>query len=634
MKFNTTKLRYLIHLLIFFIGCGFLACKESSTTNLVRPNILWITSEDNSPWLGCYGDTRATTPNLDRLASSGFVYTHAYANSPVCAPTRNTIITGVYANSSGNQNMRSHYKKSDQVKFFPEFLREAGYYCTNNSKEDYNIDPDQTKGIWNESSKDAHFKNRKEGQPFFAVFNCTITHESSLHQSIPSDQLRHRPEDVVLPPYHPDTEEMRHDWAQYYDKVEDMDKWVGQILLELQESGEAENTIVFYFSDHGGVLARSKRYVYETGSHVPFILHIPEKYTHLYPVSEPGSKVNRMISFVDLAPTLLSILGIAIPEYMQGQAFLGESKSLDPEYAFMFRDRMDERYDLSRAVRDKKYRYIRNYMPHRIYGQYLEYLWRAPSVVSWEAAYRDGKCDSIQGTFWNSKPTEELYDTENDPWEIRNLANDPAYEETLLRMRKANQNWMSEIKDTGFIPEAELSNRTAGIPAYDYMRTGKVDHSLILRAAETSISRTVTPEELRSFLQSDDAAIRYWGATGLLNKGEAAKPFLPDIRTASRDTSANVASVAAELLYRLGEKQAGRAALLVVLKSDNAMARNHALNVIDEVDDNSEELKQAVISMVKSQREMSRDYYDLRSARQLFRKWGVDTKQYGINMDW
>ncbi len=630
---NLRRLIYLLTLFIFF-GCGFMACKESSTTNLPPPNILWITSEDNSPWLGCYGDTRATTPNLDRLASSGFLYTHAYANSPICAPTRSTIITGVYANSSGNQNMRSYYKKSDRVKFFPEFLREAGYYCTNNSKEDYNIVPSQTQGIWNESSKDAHYKNRKEGQPFFAVFNCIITHESSLHQSIPSDRLRHRPEDVVLPPYHPDTEEMRHDWAQYYDKVEDMDKWVGQILLELQESGEAENTLVFYYSDHGGVLARSKRYVYETGTHVPFILHIPEKYKHLYPASEPGSKVNRLISFVDLAPTLLSILGITVPEYMQGQVFLGESKSPDPEYAFMFRDRMDERYDLSRAVRDKKYRYIRNYMPHRIYGQYLEYLWRAPSIGSWEEAYRAGKCDSIQGVFWNSKPIEELYDTENDPWEIRNLAKDPAYEETLIRLRKANQNWMSEIKDTGFIPEAELSNRTVGIPAYDYMRTGKVDHSLILHAAETSISGTVTPEELRSFLQSDDAAIRYWGATGLLNKGEAAKQFLPEIKIASRDSAANVASVAAELLYRLGEKQAGRAALLVVLKSGNAMARNHALNVIDEVNDSSKEIKEAVISMVQAQREMSRNYYDLRSARQLFIKWKVDMKQYGINMDW
>ncbi len=213
------------------------------------PNILWITSEDNSPLLGCYGDAFATTPNLDRLAGEGFLYTNAYANAPVCAPARNTIITGVHACSNGNEQMRSRYIKSETVRFFTEYLLSKGYYCTNNSKTDYNTSPVDLETIWDESGKDAHYRNRNEGQPFFAIFNIGTSHESSIHKSTPSDQLRHRPEDVTLPPYHPDTPEMRHDWAQYYDKVEDMDAQVGEFLRQLDEAGLAENTIVFYYGD-------------------------------------------------------------------------------------------------------------------------------------------------------------------------------------------------------------------------------------------------------------------------------------------------------------------------------------------------------------------------------------------------
>src|SRR5690606_9366836 len=278
-----------------------------------------------------------------------------------------------------------------------------GYYCTNSQKEDFNIKPEQTKDLWDELGKDAHYKNRPAGRPFFAIFNSTLTHESSLHKTTPDSLLRHRPEEVRLPPYHPDTPELRHDWAQFYDKIEEMDQWVGGILQELRESGEADNTIIFYYGDHGGVLARSKRYVYESGTRVPLIVYIPEKYKHLYPTDRPGSKIDRMVGFVDLVPTLLSITETPIPAYIQGNAFLGKQKTEDPAYVYMFRARMDERYDLSRAVRDKKYRYIRNYMPHRIYAQPIEYLFRAPSIRSWENACKAGNCNEIQNLFWNTK---------------------------------------------------------------------------------------------------------------------------------------------------------------------------------------------------------------------------------------
>jgi len=374
------------------------------------PNILWITSEDNSPLLGCYGDDFATTPHLDQLASEGFLYTHAYANTPVCAPARNTILTGVYACSSGNEQMRSTYLKSETVRFYTEFLQSKGYYCTNNVKTDYNTRPFDLKVMWDENSRKAHYKNRGKNEPFFAVFNLTVSHESSIHQSIPNEELRHKPEEVKLPPYHPDTPEMRHDWAQYYDKVEDMDAQAGALLKELEEAGLDESTIVFYYSDHGGVLGRSKRYLYETGTHVPLIIRIPEKYKHLYPENEPGSKVDRLVSFVDLAPTLLSLIGLEAPDYMQGHAFLGEYQKEEPAYIYMFRDRMDERYDLTRSIVDGTYRYTRYYNSNRIWMQQLEYLWRAPSMASWEREYLAGKCNDIQARFFQSKPVEELFD--------------------------------------------------------------------------------------------------------------------------------------------------------------------------------------------------------------------------------
>ncbi len=622
-------LRCGVPVLLLIPGLLSVSC-TGDRAELPPPNILWLTSEDNSPMLGCYGDTFATTPNLDALAARGFLYTHAYSNAPVCAPSRNTIITGVYANSGGHEHMRSFYRKSDDVRLYPEFLRKAGYYCTNNSKEDFNIDPTQTKDVWDALGREAHYKNRPSGKPFFAIFNATISHESSIHKSIPSEELRHKPEDVVLPPYHPDTEEFRHDWAQYYDKVEDMDTWVGTKLRELEELGEAENTIVFYYSDHGGILGRSKRFVYESGTHVPFIVHIPEKYKHLYPVKEPGSRVDRLISLVDLGPTLMSIIGESIPSFFQGQAFLGEQKSDDPEYVFMFRGRMDERYDMSRAVRDRRYRYIRNYMPHREYAQFIDYLWRAPSMRSWEAAFRAGECNDVQSIFWNSKPAEELYDTENDPWEVKNLATDPNYKEVLERMRKASRDWSLRIRDVGFLAEAEVIERVGEGAPYDYMRNADVDLAGLISAAETCSSPSDVAQ-IVEYLRSDDSGIRFWGATGLLVLGEKARPAMADLRKALYDSAPDVAVTAAEALYRLGDKAVARKSIYAILQSPNSFARTRAINTIDILDESTPEAKAAVISMVRGLSERSNQDYDWRAARSLLTKWKIDPKDVGID---
>ncbi len=622
-------------LLIFalLITFSFSSCKKQVPQEL--PNILWLVSEDNSPLLGCYGDAFATTPNLDKLASEGFLYTHAYANAPVCAPTRNTIITGVYACSNGNQHMRSYYPKSEIVKTYPEYLRQVGYYCTNNAKTDYNTNSIDPNKIWDESSKNAHYKNRSDGQPFFAVFNCGISHESSIHKFIPNEKLRHSPEAVPLPPYHPATSEMKHDWAQYYDKVEDMDLWIGDKLKELDELGLVENTIVFYYGDHGGVLARSKRYVYETGTRVPFIVRIPEKYKYLFPAKQPDSKIDRLVSFVDLLPTLLSISGIEIPEYLQGNAFLGKQKTADPEYAYMFRGRMDERYDMCRAVRDQKFRYIRNYMPYRIYGQRLEYLWRAPSIGSWEQAFENGECNETQSIFWNTKPVEELYDTENDPWEVNNLAGNSEYINVLERMRAANKEWVTRINDTGFIPEADRVERAGETAMYDYVRNGNIDLQGIMNAAEIgTLGKIENIDKLKSYLKSDESAIRYWGATGLLILKNEAAPAIEELKAATADESANVVSMAAEALYNLGEKEIAKKALLRVLKNPNEFARCHALNVIDCINEESPEMVDGVVNMIANAESNTRNKYDMRAAKWLIEKWGLNPNEYKIDFAW
>lgn len=531
--------------------------------------------------------------------------------------------------------MRSQYKKSDIVKPYPLYFREAGYYCTNNAKEDYNLPANQTKGIWDESGRTAHYKNRQPGQPFFAVFNSAISHESSIHKRTPLEELRHDPQKVKLPPYHPDTPDMRHDWAQYYDKIEDMDTWIGKILEELEESGEADNTIVFYYGDHGGVLARSKRFLYESGTHVPFIVRIPEKYKYLYPAKKPGSKIDRLISFVDLTPTLLSIAGIKIPEYLQGRAFLGEQTADAAGYVYLFRDRMDERYDMSRAIRDKKFRYIRNYMPYRPHGQHLEYLWLAPSIRSWEAAWKNGECNEIQSAFWLPKAAEELYDAENDPWEVTNLATDPAYADILRKMREALNDEILKIKDTGFVPEADRTNRAAGQSFYDYFRQPGFPFNEIVESANLASAATDTDlETLKGYLRHSDSAIRYWGATGLLILKENARTAIPDLLQVLNDSSPNVVAVASEALYHLGEQKPALDALKKIIEVPNEMAQCHALNVVASINTNDPEIQKSVIDLVLSQPGGGREKYDLRMAKSLIMKWNIDLEKHNIKFEW
>jgi len=623
--------QYIRFLITTIVGVIFFQLNGDAQND--KPNILWITSEDNSPFLGCYGDAFATTPTLDKLAAEGFRYTNAYANCPVCSPARNTIITGVYAASNGNEQMRSAYPKSDSVIPYPELLKKVGYYITNNVKTDYNYDGDW-EGMWDECSNTAHWKNAPDGKPFFAIFNLMTTHESQIFPFTPEAELRHKPEDVVLPPHHPDTREMRHDWAQYYDKMEDMDAQVGDLLKELEESGLAENTIVFYYADHGGVLARSKRYIFETGTWVPFIVRIPEKYKSFFPAENPGDAVNRNISFVDLAPTLLSIIGQEKPDYMQGNAFLGNAVEPEPEYIHMTRSRMDERIDMSRAVRDKKYRYIRNYMPFRIYLQHLAFLFNARSAQSWEDYYLAGKCNDLQSMAFQTKPVEELYDTENDPNELNNLANIPAYKEVLERMRKENYRWMKEIRDVALIPELEYEERAGDRSMYDYMRSEACPFEELLAAAELATQPgNGAIQEYIDLLKNEDSALRYWGVTGLLIHKENAKAALFALKAAADEDATATAVLIGETLYHLGEKELAEKIFLRILNDEKRTMheRNWVLNSVDAIDFRSTQLEKWIKNFYDTNIGSAKGFaiyakYDVSMCKTILEKWKVIEK--------
>ncbi|GAB4034064.1 sulfatase-like hydrolase/transferase [Spirosoma gilvum] len=540
-----------------------------------RPNILWIVSEDNNTSLiGCYGNSYATTPNIDQFAKESILYKNAFSTAPVCAPSRNTLITGMYPPSLGTEHMRSTYPVPSFVKFFPKYLREAGYYTTNNSKKDYNT-TDQV-DAWDESSDKATYKNRKPGQPFFAVFNLFVSHESGLHQPLPS--LHHDPEKAPIPPYHPHTAEFKHDWAQYYDKVETMDGQFGKLLKELTDAGLADNTIVFYYADNGGVLGRSKRFMYESGLHVPLVVHLPKKYAHLAK-AKAGSQTDQLVTFLDFAPTILSLVGIKIPDYMQGQAFLGTQQKSEHQYAYGFRGRMDEAIDMSRSVRDKKYRYIRNYLPHKIYGQHLDYQWKAPSVRSWEAEYKAGRLNETQSRFWQPKPAEELYDVATDPDNIHNLATDPKYAKELIRLRKANEQWLRQSNDVGFIPEAMLAKIAGQTPLWDYAHQGKYNTNRIIETASLASSRNpADAAELIKRLTDTDAVVRYWAATGCtVLKPVAAKASLQKLL---QDPEGAVQVAAAEALYGLNQKEEALDLLKKALTNENRLVRLQALSVL------------------------------------------------------
>lgn len=550
-----------------------------------RPNILWITSEDNSPdYIGCYGDPHGMTPTIDRLAQEGVLYHKAYSNAAVCGPARTALILGMYPPSVGGEHMRSQAPLPAHIKIYPQYLSDAGYYCTNNSKKDYNID--QAMPGWAESSHQAHWQNRPDGKPFFAIFNTTVTHESSLHPKKYDGKFGIPLEQVRVPAYLPDTQTTRERIATYYSRMNDMDQFVADRLQELEDAGLADDTIVFYYGDHGGIMPRSKRFIYDSGTHVPLVIRVPEKWAHLSPHAV-GTRTDEIVGFVDFAPTLLNLVGAKIPAHMQGRAFLGRNPGAAPEYAYTFRARADERIDFKRGVTDGHFNYIRNYLAYLPSGQHVNYIWENPVAPEWEALFRAGKTNAAQSAFFEPAPLEELFDLTQDPDEVNNLAKDPEYRDVLVRMRQANRNHMLRIRDSGFVPEALLVewSRGSGKSPHDIARD-ELQYPLasIIDAADALLDQgEAALPQLTRLLNSRNPVIQYWALINCMVLQTENEKITKRITALTRSPIAATRIAAAEHLARLGKRDPRPVLNEVLLNDSNVLARLQAINALDHV---------------------------------------------------
>jgi len=484
--------------------------------------------------------------------------------------------------------MRSNPKLPDEVKCFTEYLRTAGYYCTNNAKTDYNFPV--PKNAWDQSSRKAHWRGRKPNQPFFAVFNHTITHESRC-RGTSKDQATFNPARVPIPPYHPDTPEVRGNWAHYYENIRTMDAQAGKLLADLEKDGLSDNTIVFFFSDHGAGLPGCKKWVWHSGLHVPFIVRFPARYAKHQP-GQVGGVCGRMVSFVDFAPTVLSLAGVKIPDHMQGDAFLGAKAGKPRRYIYAHRDRMAERYDTVRVVRDADYQYNRNFMPHLTWSQFISYTEQMPTMRVWRKMAEDGKLAGIQGRYFQpTKPPEELYDTKKDPHQINNLAADPKYKKVLEQLRAECEAWMKRTGDIGLLPEYELFARAEGSTPWEIrMNAEKNPVGDLLNAA--SLAAAMDPQnlpDLAKLLGSKEPAVRYWGAIGLVALKVQASPAAKILLAASKDKAPNVRIAAAEALCNIGKRDKAMGVLLESVKHGTPFIRLRALNVLDRQGENAKD---------------------------------------------
>ena len=553
-----------------------------ATTN--QPNILWLVAEDaNVKWFGCYGSAQATTPNIDKLAREGFRYVNAFATAPVCAASRSSWITGLYSLSTGTYQMRSRYDiPHDLIHYYPDALRQAGYFCSNHTKTDYNLGGRPDMACWN-SAEEYGWKLRRPGQPFFCVINYMESHESRAFGSV--ENTRHDPSKVVLEKYHPNLPDIRKNYALYEDAVENMDNRVGLALATLKKAGLEDDTIVIFCTDHGGVMPRSKHYTYEAGLHSPLIIRIPEKYKNLWPAEKPGMAVDRLVSFLDMPKTWLSLAQAHIPEIMQGKIFLGPQTESEPEYSFSYRGRMDARYDETRVVRDKRFIYIKNYQPYVKWGQHLTYLWNMAAMQSWEDYFKAGKSDDITGLFFKTKPwIEELYDCSKDSDCVTNLSTRLEYQPVVERMRKALADWQLKIHDAGLLPESEMVRRAAEnkTTIYQMVRDPKLYNlPAYLAAADVALAKNDSNlKTLTGYLSDADSGIRYWGVCGLVMEDKLDAAALKALKNYLNDESHDVRAMAAWALIKAGDIQDGQSCLIQLI-NQRSYATLRVLNVID-----------------------------------------------------
>jgi len=597
---HTLTITGLSGMALFNTGCS----PTDKPKEAEKPNIVWIVCEDMNPILGCYGDKLAITPNIDKLAETGIVFRHAYASAPICAPARSCLITGVYPTSMGTPHLRQEQIIPAWLKTFPQYLTESGYFTTNQNKTDFNFSP---QGVFDYHKEDLFpWRQRQEGQPFFSFFNIGDTHEGPVNTTerykeltagLPAEVIT-SPDEVTLPPYYPDTPEMREIWARYYDLAAAMDVKVGQILKNLEEDGLMENTIIFFFSDHGHGLPRYKRWLNITGLRVPFVAWFPEKYRHLTK-NGPGTENDDLISFVDFAPTVLNLAGVEIPAHMNGKPFLGRNLPDPHDFLFASRDRADDMYEVSRAIHDKDFIYIRHYLPHL--------PWFQPGIINSEGkeshralqnARRSGVMPPAGEIMFHPKPVEELYDLNTDPHELNNLAGHPGFAGVLGKMRNTLKQEVLSTRDACFLFEPEMMMRSEGTTTYEMAQNpAKYDLGRIFETAE--MVGKAPAAEIAARLSDPDSGVRFWAVTGLLNNLPEAKPYTSEITKLLNDSSPTVQIAAAELLCGLGAAKDALPVLEIWITDERSWLALYAARTAQMIGKTSQPMKPAIQAAIE-----------------------------------
>jgi arylsulfatase A-like enzyme len=570
------------------LACGMavaLATVAVATEPPARPNILWLVAEDCTTTFGCYGDQDARTPAIDALAARGVVFDRCFTQ-PVCAPSRFALATGLHPASCGPaHHMRAQGKVPAGWKPFPQLLRQAGYFTTNADKTDYNA-PLDVKAMWDMSAPQAHWRLRPDpAAPFFAVFNFLVTHESCLFPehgpALPFPATD--PASLRLPSCQPDVPAVRADRARHYDCIGLLDRQVAGHLAALDEAGLADDTIVFFFADNGGVTPRTKRFLEADGSRVPLVVFFPPKWRHLAPAAS-GTRVADPVSFVDFSATVLALAGLARPTGMHGRPFAGPKDGIEKrEFAFASRDRMDERYDMSRAAMDRRWLYVRHFRPDLPFIQPLEYQFRARGYQAWAALARAGGLTPATAAFWGPKPAEELYDLDADPEAVVNLAPDPAHRAACDRMRAASRRQAIEIVDNGFVPEG------SPLEGFAAARTGLPIERVYDLAVRVSDGCVADREAFIAALGDPCEPVRWWAAQGctvLARRGRlpetAQAAMLAPLERALADTSGPVRVAAAEAVAALGRPTAALPVLDAALAdAGHPWTALQSVNVLD-----------------------------------------------------
>ena len=586
MKNSLTRLASCLTILLSFTLPRYQAMYAQAPAE--RPNIIWLVTEDNSTdYLRLYSEGGAAMPHVEKLAEQGIVFNHAFSQAPVCSAARSTIISGCYGPRIGAQYHRKMQPAPmpEGLEMFPVYLRKAGYYTTNNSKEDYNLI--KSEEVWDNSSNKATYRDRREGQPFFHVQNFGITHEGQLHFSekeMQSTPTAISPDAMTPFPYHPNTPLFRYTNARYRDLHAKADEAIGNFISQLEEDGLMENTIIFYYGDHGGVLPGSKGYIYERGVHVPMVVYIPEKWKHLFPL-ERGSRTDAFVQFMDLAPTVLNLAGIQVPEQMDGLPFLGRGITREDlegrKTTFSYADRFDEKYDLVRAVREGKYKYMRSYQPFNIDGLYNFYRYKMLAYQEWRQLFIDNKLNDAQKQFFMPRAPEALYDLEKDPYELNNLAGDPAYQTILVELRQKLQQQLKSMHDLSFFPEPYFLEQGIGNPVKFGADRAKEIAELMDVADLALLPFGEARKGIEEALVSENPWKRYWGFIACTIFGEQAAPFYKTAVKAAKNDNENLVRVRAAEFLALTKKTDSKPVLLEALKRAKSEAEaNLILNTV------------------------------------------------------